>query len=233
MKATPEQADRLHAFAHDLRNRLIGLHQTLDHLKGADPEAENAELFTHGEQQFFKALREVERLLDDMEVERGTTSLVLSDLPLATLLGQRTDLMGFRFERKQQTVALDLGATPTIRADERILGDLIDALLSNASKFSHPGTTVHVSTSMNGRDVLLTIRDEGTGLSTEDVEQTFTRFAWLSSRPTSGEAQGRSTLARARQWARVHGGELSVHSPGVGLGCTFTLRLPVVAQASE
>ncbi|HRF81180.1 MAG TPA: hypothetical protein PL070_13970, partial [Flavobacteriales bacterium] len=69
--------------------------------------------------------------------------------------------------------------------------------------------------------------DHGVGLSQADLEQAFVRFAWLESRPTGNESQGRGTLARARDWATAHGGSLSVKSKGEGAGCTFTLQLPV------
>lgn len=227
MKASPEQAERLHTFGHDLRNRLIGLQQVLDQLKDAAPGMDRDELARYGEQQYFKALREVERLMDDLEVERGTVTPTPRDIEINTLLRQRVDLMGFRFQRKHQTITLELEDGLTAHADERIIGDLIDALLSNASKFSAAGTSVYIASSIDGSDVVLSIRDEGSGLSAEDVENAFTRFAWLNSRPTAGEAQGRGTLARARQWARAHGGELAVESAGEGHGCTFLLRLPL------
>jgi signal transduction histidine kinase len=226
MKANPEQAERLHSFAHDLRNRLIGLQQVLEQLKDDASGMGRAELALYGEQQYFKALREVEHLMDDLGVERGTVVPRLNDIAFAPLIRQRTALMDFRFQRKQQRIGTELDEELIVRADERIIGDLIDALLSNASKFSGSGSTVHVTFTKDGTDALLTVRDEGTGLNAEDLANTFTRFAWLASRPTAGEAQGRGTLARARQWARAHGGDLTVQSSGEGHGCTFILRLP-------
>lgn len=230
MKASPEQAERLHTFAHDLRNRLIGLQQVLAQLKEAPPTEDRAELALYGEQQYFKALREVERLMDDLGVERGTVSPVVRNTALAPLIRQRVELMNFRAERKQQNVVLDLDKSVTVKIDDRIIGDLVDALLSNAFKFSPGGTAIHITLSgANGHGVLK-IQDHGTGLSPSDLDQVFTRFAWLNNRPTAGESQGRGTLARARDWARAHNGELTAASSGEGHGCTFTLCLP---QASE
>lgn len=226
MKASPEQAERLHTFAHDLRNRLIGLQQVLTHLKEEGTAEERAEFVLYGEQQFFKALREVERVMDDFGVERGTVAPVLGPVHLASLVRQRAELISHRTERKHQTIALEMDEEVTVPADARIIGDLLDALLSNASKFSGIGTTVHVSVQAEGAQAHVVVRDEGTGLNTADLDQVFTRFAWLSSKPTAGEAQGRGTLARAAEWARSHNGTLHASSPGEGLGCTFVLTLP-------
>jgi signal transduction histidine kinase len=108
---------------------------------------------------------------------------------------------------------------------EEQLVELISALLSNASKFSAAGSTIHVSLRQVDGGVILQIRDEGVGLTPGDLGMVFHRYAWLSSRSTAGEAQGRSTLARARQWARAMGGDLDATSEGPGRGCTFTVTL--------
>lgn len=226
MKASSEQAERLHTFSHDLRNRLIGLHQVLGRLKEPTPDDERVELGLYGEQQFFKALREVERLMDDLQVPRGITAPELRDIDLGVLLRERIDLLLFRFERKGQRIVTDIDEPLMAKADPRIIGDLIDALLSNASKFSPTGSDIEVGLHGNGSEVELRVQDHGTGLSPADLEQVFVRFAWLNSRPTTGESQGRGTLARALDWACAHGGSLSAESAGEGHGCTFTLRLP-------
>ena len=61
-----------------------------------------------------------------------------------------------------------------------------------------------------------------------DLEQVFVRFALLSNRPTDGEAQGRSSLAKAREMALAQNGSLVARSDGTGCGCTFTLGVPLV-----
>lgn len=227
MKASAEQADRLHTFSHDLRNRLIGLHQVLERLKDPDSADERAELVEYGEQQYFKALREVERLMDDLDVQRGGTVADIRSFDLGTLARERLDLLRFRFERKAQPLELDLSDPLVVHADPRLIGEVLDALLSNASKFSPAGSTVALRARSAEGWAELTVVDQGVGLSAADLEQVFVRFAWLGSRPTSGESQGRGSLARMRGNVQANGGTLTATSAGEGHGCTFTLRLPV------
>lgn len=227
MKASAEQADRLHTFSHDLRNRLIGLQQVLERLKDPDSAEEREELVEYGEQQYFKALREVERLMDDLQVQRGVAVPDLSTFDLGALVQERLDMLRFRFERKGQLLELDLQDPVPVQADPRMIGDVLDALLSNASKFAPASSTIALRLRSEGPQVEFTVADHGVGLSVQDLEQVFVRFAWLSSRPTGGESQGRGTLARARDQAIAHGGTLTAASAGEGHGCTFTLRLPV------
>ncbi len=227
MKVDREQAERLHRFAHDLRNRLIGLHQVVERSRDDLSKEEREEFIHFGEQQYFKALREVESVMDDLGVERGVPVLAPEPIILSDLLSTRISNLQYRFDRKDQRVKVDMDPSIRVIGDPRVIGDLLDALLSNASKFSHSGGPIDVRVERDGQMAVITVSDTGTGLSPADLEQVFVRFAWLGNRPTAGEAQGRSTLARAREWALAHGGSLNATSEGEGHGCTFTLRLPL------
>ncbi len=228
MKAGPQQAERLHRFAHDIRNRLIGLQQVIVQMRQDPPESERDELVHFGEQQYFKALREVETLLDEMGVERGMPDPEMAPVALLPLINEHLELMHHRFLRKRQPLELDLAENISVMGDARILGDILDALFSNASKFSDDGSPIAITAHVADGNAVLEVRDIGTGLSADDLEQVFVRFALLSNRPTAGEAQGRGTLSRAKDRAIAHRGSLVAQSEGVGQGCTFTLRLPLL-----
>ncbi|MFN3874890.1 MAG: sensor histidine kinase [Flavobacteriales bacterium] len=225
MKATPAQADRLHRFAHDLRNRLAALQQALGQL-GAAPGAEGAALRTFAEQQVFKALRHTEELLDDLGVERGIGNLRPAHIALRELVRAEAEHLRHRLERKGQALGTDLEDARAM-ADPEWAARAVSALLSNASKFGHHGQPIHVSLKAEGGYAVLTVTDAGIGLDQEDLAAVFTRYAWLKGAPTAGEAQGRGTLARMRQWAEASGGSLSARSEGPGKGASFTLRLPL------
>lgn len=220
--------ERLHKFAHDIRNKLAGIQEVLRSLPLTTDPAEGRMLAEFGEQQFFKAMREVELLLDDMGVERGTPSLTRSPMDLAATARAAAAAMAHRTGRKQQEVVLHLTEGTLVNGDERLLGELVTALLSNASKFSATGRPIHITVDHDEDHGRLTVRDEGVGLSASDLERVFDRYTWLGSRSTDGEAQGRSTLARLKQWAEVHGGGLKADSPGESQGCSFTLLVPKV-----
>lgn len=227
LKANAEQAERLHRFAHDIRNRLSGIREVLRHLNEPSPDGNNAELALFAEQQFFKALREVESLLDDMQVERGIGILQRESLDPQDLVTRAIANMEHRFTRKDQKVTTDLAKDLRIQGDVACLTELITALLSNASKFSPRGSGIHVSLGRSGQNAVVRVRDNGVGLSAADLEQVFVRYAWLDSKSTDGEAQGRSTLARAAQWAKAHNGTLRAESPGSAEGSSFVLELPI------
>ena len=226
-RASPEQADRLHLFSHDLKNRLTGLYEVTRHLAENPDSEETAEFTRFAEKQFFAALRAVEVLMDDMQVPRGSSSARPEDSDLATLLQKAVEGQRYRYDAKQQQLLLEAPEHLPARVDPQLLEQLFSALIGNASKFSHRDATIEVRLWNDAGDALLTVKDPGVGLSAADIPLVFERYVMRSSRSTAGEAQGRSTLARARQWAEAHGANLEVASPGPGQGCTFTLRLPL------
>ncbi len=225
LPATAEQADRLHHFAHDLRNRLAGMQQMLRMLASPDPDMEPAELVGFAEQQYFKAMRLTEDLLDDLSVERGTPSLATSPVDLHGAVQASIALMAQRIARKDQRIQLTGNTRPGAMAEAHHLDLLLSALLSNASKFSPVGATIRVDVQQQGDKAIIEVSDPGVGLDAQDLAEVFQRYAMLKSKSTAGEEQGRSTLARAHQWAQAMGGQLSATSAGEGQGCIFSLQL--------
>ncbi|MDX9750097.1 MAG: HAMP domain-containing sensor histidine kinase [Flavobacteriales bacterium] len=220
------QAERLHRFAHDIRNRLAGMHQALRHLAEGTAGVDRAELAEFGERQFFKALRETEDLLDEFGVDRSAALGTTAPVHLAAVVRTAMAAMGHRLERKGQQLVAEIDEGPVVNGNTGHLDRIISALLSNASKFSAEKSTILVRLTVAGDQAVLTVQDPGIGLSPADLDRVFVRYAWLPGRPTAGEAQGRGTLARMRELARAHGGDLEAASPGTGQGTTFTLRLP-------
>ena len=225
-KLTDQQRERLHTFAHDLKNRLSGLHQALKHVSG-EPAMDKQELVEFGEQQFFKALGEIESMLDDLGVERGVPAMGREPVMLAEVVKEAAEDLKFRFERKDQPLRLELDEAVKVSGDRHYIKESVAALLSNASKFSPMESAVDVVLKEEDGYAELCVVDHGVGLTQEDLQRIFTRYAWLSSHTTGGEPQGRSTLSRTRQWARAMDGDITVASEGEGQGCTFSLRLPL------
>lgn len=222
--ASPEQADALHKYAHDLKNRLSGLLEVVRQLKES---GDQLELLEFGEKQAFAMLRRTEQMLDDLGVPRGPGSPVLARMDLTAIVRNAVDNQSYRYKNKQQRVVPLPDAEAWCLADPRHVLSAVEALLSNASKFSQAGGTVHLGLSSDQGNAVLAVTDNGVGLTAEDLDNIFSRYAWLSSRSTGGESQGRSSLAVCKRTVEAMGGTLSAHSEGPGKGSTFTLALPL------
>ena len=101
---------------------------------------------------------------------------------------------------------------------------VIRNLLSNASKYSTPGTDINIDVRRDHKLALVSVRDQGVGISGEDQARLFTRFGRIES---ASEVQGTGLgLWLSREIARMHDGDITVDSvPGVGT--TFTFSVPL------
>jgi len=97
-------------------------------------------------------------------------------------------------------------------------------LLSNAAKYSAPGTDIDVDVRRNGTTAMVSITDHGVGISRDDQRNLFTRFGRIES---SAHVQGTGLgLWLSREIALRHDGDLTVDSKS-GSGSTFTFSVPL------
>ena len=99
-------------------------------------------------------------------------------------------------------------ALPPVWVDRVAAAAVLENLLSNAVKFSPPGGRVVVRLARNGGAAVVTVADEGPGLSPEDQARLFQRGVRLTPRPTGGEPSSGYGLAVAHDLARKLGGTL-------------------------
>jgi signal transduction histidine kinase len=104
-------------------------------------------------------------------------------------------------------------------------------LLSNAARYTHPGGRIELSGSQEAGEIILRVRDNGVGLTPQDLETVFERYAHIAP-PRSPDQGGLGVgLAIVRELAHLHGGTVAATSKGKGLGSEFLLRLPAAAPA--
>jgi two-component system sensor histidine kinase SenX3 len=118
-----------------------------------------------------------------------------------------------------------------VYGDERQLLAALRNLLSNAIAYSPEHTRVAVGTRSTGAIVEIAVKDQGIGIESNDLDRVFERFYRADparSRQTGGTGLG---LAIVKHVSQNHGGECTVWSE-VGVGSTFTLRLPSYEPAA-
>lgn len=224
--ADSDQAERLHAFAHDIKNRLHGLWEALRMSNDSSIEgADKAGIIALAERGYFSAQRELEQLLDDLAVDRDVRA-EHKRIDIVSCLNTALHHEAYRLKKKGQAVDVMAPGTLVALGDAHWTTQILQALISNASKFSPRGSSISINAGATADGSAITVSDKGTGFTGSDLVDVFTRYAILSSRTTAGEPQARGTLARARQWAHAQGGRLNVESEGPGQGARFTLTLP-------
>ena len=105
--------------------------------------------------------------------------------------------------------------------------EILCNLLSNADKYSPPGSPIELAVQLRGEHLYCTVRDFGPGLTDEDRERVFERFYRAQgTRSIAGTGLGLSIARALAQW---HGGSLTVCNAEGG-GALFTLVLPLPAE---
>ena len=134
-------------------------------------------------------------------------------------------------ESKSKDIALqlDLPEEPiTLKSTPQAIQRILENLLSNALKFSFPGTQVTLALRKTGKQVLISVQDQGPGISAEDQQRMFRKFQRLSARPTGGEHSTGLGLSIVKALSERIGGDIKVESH-LGKGALFTLVLPLTA----
>ena len=129
--------------------------------------------------------------------------------------------------RKKQTITVSAPPNHAAMCDADRLREAIDNLVSNAVKYSPIGGAIDLLVAQTAGGIMVEVRDQGAGLSPEDISRLFGRFQRLSAKPTAGESSTGLGLSIVKRIVDLHGGQITVESPGPGKGATFKLTLPV------
>ena len=129
------------------------------------------------------------------------------------------------------TVTLDNNLPKKIFFEPRKIRQVLDNLISNAIKFSHPDSIINFSVAAEPEQIVFSITDQGQGIPKEDMGKLFTDFGKTSVHPTGGESSTGLGLAIAKRIVMLHGGEISARSQ-VGVGSVFSFWLPVNGNSS-
>jgi signal transduction histidine kinase len=168
-----------------------------------------------------RVLRLVSDLLDVARIERGHFVIQPAPCNLVDLVREVVDGQRLTDDRHQyivNTPAQVTGAWGRVRLEQ-----VLTNLLTNAAKFSAPGTDIQVQVRSDNASVVLSVADQGSGIAPEAIGQLFQPFARVGrERDTSGTGLG---LYITKSIVEAHGGRIWVESV-VGRGTTFFVRLP-------
>jgi signal transduction histidine kinase len=218
---------------HELRNPLAPIRNALQlmRLQWRDAAVKERDII---ERQVHYMVRLVDDLLDVARITRGRIELECDGVDLGQVIAQAVETVNPLFEQKRQSLQVDVQGPLPLWGDAVRLGQIVANLLTNANKFSDAGCAVRMKARRDGHEALLTVADEGIGMSADELDVVFEAFVQgkrqALHRPHGGLGLG---LAIARNLAQQHGGSLHAHSDGLGRGSRFSLRLPLRSAAED
>lgn len=230
LAAANKEKDRyLGIAAHDLRNPLSSTRGLAELMMESELEPEQQREFLETiHRTSDEMLVMVNDLLDVAVIESGRLDLRFKEVDIARLVKQR--IRHQEPSARAKKIGLDLEAPEKLVAsiDSARFSQVVDNLVSNAIKFSPPGTTVAVALRAEGESFVLDVRDQGPGMSEDDRKLLFRSFQKLSARPTGGEKSTGLGLAIVKKIVDAHHGRIEVDS-APGRGSRFTVTTPMSA----
>jgi len=187
-----------------------------------------------GSKDIYKVLHDeaghLQRLIDDLQtlsmVDAGELPLLLQDVSPEDLLKRTAAAMREHANAADITIIVNSEDNlPKIHVDPERIAQVLGNLVNNAIRYTPQGGKIElIATSKNG-SVFLRVRDNGVGITPEDLPYVFDRFYRGSkSRQQNGEAG--LGLAIAKSLVEAHNGQISVVS-NLGEGTAFTIEIPI------
>ncbi|GAB3254715.1 PAS domain S-box protein [Chitinimonas naiadis] len=224
----------LATLAHELRNPLAPIRNAVSLMqltRTISPEIAQARDLI--DRQLTHLTRLVDDLLDIGRITTGKLLLQLEQVELADIIAMSIEAARPLTESRQQQVRVEAPRAPIIlQADKIRLVQVVQNLLNNASKFSPSGSVITVRIALDSKAVLVSVEDQGCGISESMLESIFDLFVQEDHGGKSHEAGLGLGLSLCRSLAMLHGGRIAASSPGLGKGSMFSLHLPLPPAAA-
>ncbi|MFM0755532.1 CheR family methyltransferase [Paraburkholderia strydomiana] len=214
---------------HELRNPLAAVGNGLAIWGRADVAKETQELArAAATRQLNHEIGLVNDLLDVSRVTRGIIKLNIEPVDLAQIVQHTVAALRAEVEGHNHELTVSLPTQPVIiDGDAMRLEQVVTNLMSNAIKYTPAGGRLEISLLPENGDAVLTVSDNGIGMTADFLPTIFTIFVQAErslDRKSAGLGLG---LALVQQLVELHHGTVRAFSDGLGQGSQFVVRLPI------
>jgi signal transduction histidine kinase len=223
-----KQKDDLFAMViHDIKNPAGLIKSLVELLKSYDLSAtEQREIIDDivvTSSRIVNLSQEVTKIL---ALESSSMRMNIEKYPLSEIIRDVNKRNSIAAQQKDIDVQLEIKDLPPIPLDAQKVDEVIDNLLSNAIKFSPKGGKVKITLRKEGDYAEVSVKDNGLGLSQEDISKAFQRGVKLSAQPTNNEHSSGFGLWIVKKLVEAHQGRVRITS-ALGKGSTFSALFPV------
>lgn len=233
-EANQRKDEFLAMLAHELRNPLAPIQNVVQIFKlEATGKKHIQEATAMVERSLGRIVRIVDDLLDVSRITKGKIELRKERLPLQTAVQQAIEsVQALIASRKHELSVLMPPEEVWLEADPVRIDQIITNLLTNAAKYTEPGGKIWLNVERLGNDCVLTVKDNGIGISREMLPRIFELFVQVDHSLDRAQGGLGIGLTLAKRLVELHGGVLEAFSGGVGEGSEFVVRMRVVPEYS-
>jgi NtrC-family two-component system sensor histidine kinase KinB len=212
--------------SHELRTPVTGMLMAFSLLQERvqfPAESREADLLSTVDEEMHRLLRLINDLLNFSRYQNGLQTLELANCALEPLLLQTQQRFSAQAAELQISLACEVhGELPDVQIDPLQIERVLDNLIGNALRHSHPGGQIRLQARQQDDRVVLSVEDNGEGIAYRQQTRIFEPFVQVS-RKKGGAGLG---LALCKEIVQLHGGQIGVHSRA-GQGAQFYVALPV------
>jgi signal transduction histidine kinase len=234
-KADQRKDEFLAMLAHELRNPLAPIRNASELLERTlPPDSQSRNVVGVVKRQLTHLTRLVDDLLDVSRITQGRIELQRQPVNLVSVIQEALESVEPLMRDKRHSVQVSI---PTrnlyVYGDSARLVQCVANILTNSAKYTDPSGKIRVEAQRDGPNAVITISDNGVGISEELLPQIFGLF--VQSDRTLDRSQGGLGigLSVVQRLIEMHGGTVTANSAGQGLGATFTLRLPIIEAPAD
>jgi PAS domain S-box-containing protein len=231
-EADRRKNDFLATLAHELRNPLAPIRNAVEllRMKSQLPVDKRgpAEVI---DRQTRALTRLVDDLLDISRITQNRLELRREPASLSAIVEAAIESSRPLIDAGGHALEVSLPDEPIVLlADVTRLAQVISNLLNNAARYSDKKGHIHVEVLRDSMDAVVKIADEGIGIPATMLNRVFEMFVQVDRAHERGRGGLGVGLALSKQLVEMHGGAISAHSAGPGLGSTFEVRIPISAE---
>jgi signal transduction histidine kinase len=232
-EASQARDDFLGLLAHELRNPLAPIVTALNlmKLKSGGGLSREQQII---DRQVGHLSRLVDDLLDVSRIARGKVELTKAPVELSEVIAKAVEIANPLLEQRRHYVRVEAPSSGlVVDGDSARLAQITANLLMNAAKYTEPGGNIAVRAARANGEIELSVKDNGTGIGPDLLPHVFDLF--LEGRSGAGRASGSLGigLSLVKMLVRLHGGSVSAHSAGRGMGSEFVVTLPASGRSAE
>ncbi len=217
---------------HELRNPLAPIVTALSLLASTDAATSERARGVIG-RQVTHLVRMVDDLLDVSRITGEKVQLQRARVELAQVVARAVELSSPIVDQRQHHLAVDVASEGlAVIGDATRLAQVVANLLNNSAKYTPLGGRIELAVWREGDRIVLTVRDDGTGIEAAMLSTVFELFA--QERQSLDRSQGGLGLGLTivRSLVGMHGGTVTAASDGRGRGSLFTVTLPAAPPLS-
>lgn len=229
-EADKRKDEFLAMLAHELRNPLAPIRTAVQLLRLKEltpPQRASARDIIERQVEHLVSL--IDDLLDVSRITRGVIALQCQPVLLAAIVARAVETARPTIDARQHQLAIEMpDELVTLDGDKTRLVQVLANILHNAAKFTEPGGHIHLCCRREGNTAVVTVTDNGVGVTAEALPTIFDLFTQAPAGAAHAHGGLGIGLALVRRLTEMHGGSVSAHSDGVGRGTAITVTLPVI-----